>query len=109
MSATNPTKRVLIEILDYLKYKLVNDDCTPEEMRSILNMTEDNLQIHATTKDIAERYHQSRSNVRNVLSRNFMPKPKYVRLYDYMKFLKNIPKRWKTPHELNQVEPSTAD
>lgn len=93
-------KFILIEILDYLKYKLLNDDCTPEEIRSFANMAEDNLHINTTTAHIAERYHQSRSNVRNVLSRKTMPKAKWVKLYDYMKFMKNMPKRWKTPQQI---------
>ena len=58
------------------------------------NTIEDNLDINCTTADIAERYKQSPSNVRNVLSRNFMPKPKRRVYYSFSKFIKYIPKRW---------------
>lgn len=94
MKPTIPAKRVIVEVLDYLKYKILNDDCTPEELRSIQDTITDNLDINCTTKDIAERYNQSPSNVRNVLTRNFMPKPKRKVYYSFSKFIKYIPKRW---------------
>lgn len=94
MNPTMPCKRVLLEILDYLKFQVENDRCTPEEIRSFANEIEDNLDIQCTTEDIAERYKQSPSNVRNVLTRNFMPKPKRRVYYSFSKFIKFIPKRW---------------
>lgn len=95
MKPTIPCKRIIIEVLDYLKFKVLNDDCTPDEIRSISNTIEENLDINCTTKDLAEYYGQSQSNIRNVLTRNFMPKPKRKVYYNFTKFIKFIPKTWK--------------
>lgn len=95
MNPTIPCKRVIIEVLDYLKFKILNDDCTPDEIRSISNLVEENLDINCTAKDLADYYGQSHSNVRNVLTRNFMPKPKRRVYYNFSKFIKFIPKTWK--------------
>lgn len=94
MNTPIPCKRIILEVLDYLKYQVVNDRCTPEEIRSFADTIENNLDIDCTAQDIAERYNQSPSNVRNVLSRNFMPKPKRRVYYSFSKFIKFIPKRW---------------
>lgn len=90
-----PCKRIIVEVLDYLKYKVLNDDCTPEELRSISNTIGENLDINCTAKDLAEYYGQSQSNVRNVLNRNFMPKPKRKTYYSFSHFIKFIPKSWR--------------
>lgn len=94
MNPTIPVKRVLLEILDYLRYQVDNDRCTLEEMRSLADTITENTEILCTTQDIAERYGQSRNNVRNALTRNFMPKPKRRVYYNFSKFIPFIPKRW---------------
>lgn len=94
MKSTIPCKRVILEVLDYLKFQVENDRCTPEEIRSFANVAENELDILCTTQDIAERYKQSPSNVRNALSRNFMPKPKRKVYYSFSKFIPFIPKSW---------------
>lgn len=95
MKPTIPCKRIIIEVLDYLKYKVLNDDCTLEELRSISDTIGENLDINCTTKDLSEYYGQSQSNIRNVLTRNFMPKPKRKTYYSFSKFIKFIPKSWR--------------
>lgn len=95
MKDSIPCKRVIVEILDYLKFKVLNDDCTPAEIRSFANVVEENLDINCTAQDLANYYGQSQSNVRNVLSRNFMPKPKRKTYYSFSHFLKFIPKSWR--------------
>lgn len=104
MNPTIPVKRVLLEILDYLRYQVDNDRCTLEEMRSLANTITENVDIECTSQDLAERYKQSSSNVRNVLSRNFMPKPKRKVYYSFSKFIKYIPQRW-----LRHTEPANVD
>lgn len=94
MNPTIPVKRVILEILDYLRYQVENDRCTMEELRSIESTLEQNLDIECTSSDIAERYGQSRTNVRMALHRRFMPTPKYRTLHNFMAFVKYIPKSW---------------
>lgn len=95
MKPTITIKDVVINILDYLKYQVVNDKCTLEELKSIQNSLIDNLEIDCTSENIAEMYGQSPSNVRNILSRNFMPKPKRRVYYNFTKFITFIPKSWR--------------
>lgn len=94
MKPTIPCKRIILEILDYIKYQVENDRCTMEELRSIESTLEQNLEIECTTADLVSHYKQSPNNVRNALSRSFIPKPKYRRLYNFTKFIPFIPKNW---------------
>ena len=56
-------KRVILNILDYLRYQVENDKCTSDELKSILEMVSESMEISATIKDMAEFYGQSESNV----------------------------------------------
>lgn len=88
-------KQQLIELLDFYKYKLVNDKCTQEDMKSLYKMLSDNVTSDATISDIATMYDQSESNVRNVVTRNRTDKPKRKLLYNFHSVQKIIPKRWR--------------
>lgn len=87
-------KQILIDTLDYLRYQLVNDKCTPEELRSIKDAVIDNLDIDASYSDIAEFYGQKESNVRNVCSRRMIEKPKRRVYTNFAAFTKILPKSW---------------
>jgi hypothetical protein len=87
-------KRYLIETLDFLKYKLENDKCTDEDMRSIYRCVTENVTDYTDTDSLCDFYHQSRTNVSSTLSRNLMPKPKRKVLYNFVSFLKIKPKSW---------------
>lgn len=95
MKPTVTVKRIIIEILDYLKYQVENDKCTLDELRSIHDSLCENLDVDCTTEDLSMIYNQSQSNVRNMLTRNFMPKPKRKVYYNFAKFIKFIPKNWR--------------
>ena len=90
-------KRVILNILDYLRYQVENDKCTSDELKSILEMVSESMEISATIKDMAEFYGQSESNVSNVISRRPIPKsqkPKRRVYYNLVFFSKIIPKSW---------------
>lgn len=108
MKPTISCKRVLLEIIDYLKFQVENDRCTMEEMRSLADTITNNTDILCTTQDLAERYGQSRSNVRNALSRNFMPKPKRRVYYSFSKFIPFIPKSWVRSRSERESAPSNS-
>lgn len=93
-------KKVILEILDYLRYQVVNDKCTAEELRSIYDMASESLKVSATIDDLAEFYGQSKSNVSNVLSRRPLPakeKAKRKVYYNFAFFRTIIPKSWRKP------------
>lgn len=91
-------KQQLIELLDFYKYKLVNDKCTQDDMKSVYKMLSEQVTNDARIADIAEFYGQSESNVRNVVSRNRTDKPKRALLYNFHSITKIIPKRWRAKH-----------
>lgn len=91
-------KEVILEIIDYLRYEVANDKCTPEQLRSIYKMSAENLKLQATSEDLADFYGQSLTNVKNVLHRNFIPKeskPTRRVFYDFVWFTSIIPKSWR--------------
>ena len=91
-------KKVILEILDYLRYQVDNDKCTAEELRSIYESTSESLKVSATIEDLAEFYGQSKNNVSNVLSRRPIPrheKPKRKVYYNFAFFRTLVPKSWR--------------
>jgi hypothetical protein len=89
-------KRLVLNILDYLRYQVENDRCTMEELRSVADVLTQQLKIDATATDMADFYGQNEANMRNVLSRNFVGKPRRRVYYDFCKVANIIPKSWKT-------------
>ena len=96
--SNNPIKTLLLEVLDFLKYKVETDQCTAEEIRKFADIATEQLDTLATTKEIAEFYGESESNVRNILARRVIPKehkPKRKVYVSFNLFAKLKPKSWK--------------
>ena len=96
-------KQVILDILDYLKFQVAEDRCTPEQLRSIHDALTENITIDATISDIAKHYGQSESNVRNVAARSYVGKPKRRVCYDFMRFVKCIPSSWHKKRQQHTV------
>ena len=113
----NPIKRALLDVIDFARFKVDTNACTPEEMQSVFRMIEENTINKATTKDIADFYGQSNANVRNIVSR-WGIKGESKRYYDFNKLQKFIPKSWRklkpteaptpTPYEQNNAYTNIA-
>lgn len=98
----SPTKKILLEILDFLRYKVDTDQCTAEEIRKFADIATEQLDTLATSKEIAEFYGESESNVRNILARRVIPKsrkPKRKVYFSFNLFAKLKPKSWKRREE----------
>lgn len=87
-------KQIILDILDYLKFQVANDRCTPEELKSMYDTITENMTVDATISDIAKHYGQSESNVRNVAARSYIGKPKRRVYYNLLKFIKCAPSSW---------------
>lgn len=94
-------KQVVLDILDYLRWQVVNDRCTPEQMRSIHDSFVGNIAVKATADDLAEYFDQRKENVKNVLSRAPLPKPRRRVYYSFTSFVKCLPKTWWMKREAN--------
>lgn len=90
-------KQVLLNILDYVRYQVATDKCTPEEIRKYAEIATKELNTSATIEELSEFYEQSRSNVSNVISRRPIPKeykPKRRVYYNFAWFNSIIPDTW---------------
>ena len=91
-------KHTLLNILDFLRYKVDNDQCTAEELRKFSDIATKELNTSATIDELSDFYGQSRSNVSNVISRRPIPKdkkPKRRIYYNFAWFNSIIPDSWK--------------
>lgn len=91
-------KHILLNILDFLRYKVDNDQCTAEEIRKFSDIATKELNTSATIDELSDFYGQSRSNVSNVISRRPIPKdkkPKRRIYYNFAWFNSIIPDSWK--------------
>lgn len=87
-------KRLLLEFLSFLKYKVDNDLLTMEEVDSIAKAIEDNIRVLGTADDFAAFYGQSKTNVSSVINRRMLEKPKRRVFYNFNAFRKMVPNKW---------------
>lgn len=98
----NHSKQLLREILHFLDFKVETNQCTAEEIRKFSNIATEQLDTLATTKEIADFYGESESNVRNVLARRYISKeqkPKRKVYFSFNLFSKIKPQSWKRKEE----------
>lgn len=89
----NLVPKLLVEILDFYKFKIANNECTDEDMASAFSLITENTTNLATGTFIAKFYEQSPSNVRNIASR-WGVESVSRRHYDFNKFIKFTPRSW---------------
>ena len=88
-------KRILSDFLGFLRYKVDNDKLTLEEEQAIVRIIEENLPLSGTSEDFARYYKQSPVNVRSVINRKMIDKPRRLVLYPFLKFSKIVPEKWR--------------
>ena len=91
---TEIVKRNLKESLLFGIYKLDNNLCTPEEMRSVSRLIEGNLEMDASIKELADFFGKPEVNVRVAINQKLIAKPKRKVLYPFLKFLNVVPQKW---------------
>lgn len=89
------SKKYLLEILDYYKYKINNNFTTMAELNSVVKILEENMQINGTISDFAKFYDKPENQIRATISRKLFAKPKRSVLYPFHKFAKIIPESWR--------------
>lgn len=97
-------KRLLIEILDFYKHKLEDDRCTSEDMNTAYRIISESAIGEASIEDLSNHFGQSRSNIKNIITRNFVGKPKRRVFYNFNSFLKFVPKSWCTSRTTEEAE-----
>ena len=85
----------IIEVLDFLKSKVKNKSCTKEQTDTIYKMISENMDIFATSDELAAHYGKSRDAVHGVIKRRMLEKPRRnVTLYSFKAFRKYVPSSW---------------
>lgn len=88
-------KKIIVDFLDYLKYKVESDSLTMEEADSLARAFMENVNLTGTVDDLAGYYGQSRNNVKVVICRKLIPKPVRRVYYSFNAFRKVVPKGWR--------------
>ena len=93
-------KELIQLTLEFYKYKIDNNLCTMEELQSVADMLQRNINIMGTAEDFAKFCDTSESNVRSIINRHVVEKPKRRVYYPFLSFIKNIsPKLLKKKRE----------
>ena len=88
------SKDIINEVLDFLKYKVNSNSCTPEELRNISNILTQELGTIGTVEEMAEFFGVSEITLRTMISRKVSDKPRRRVYYKFMSVLKNVPDKW---------------
>lgn len=89
-------KRIVLEFLDFIRYKIENDSLTLEEADSIAKTLQSELELSGTADDLARFYGKSKDAVNGIIKRNVIVKPRRnVVLHSFQAFSKKIPASWR--------------
>lgn len=92
---TDVSKKLVIEVLDFLKYKVENDLLTMDDIDSIVRAIKQDLKIVATIDNLATFYGQPNVYVRALINRRMIQKPQRRVYYSFNAFSKIVPEKWK--------------
>ena len=92
-------KRILLETIDYLRYKVANDRLTMQEVDCIARLISERLELSGTAEDFARFYGTSVDRVRHVLHRRVFDEPLRQVLHSFKKFSRAVPYSWKDARE----------
>lgn len=91
-------KQYILDSLRYMTTQVEEDKCPPETLFSIARIMMKELDVRGTVKQFAQHYQQSESNIRNVLSRRYIPKnekPLRQVTYRFGWFSSLVPPSWR--------------
>ncbi len=87
-------KKLLLEFLHFLIFKIENDGMSLNEMEALLNMVETSVPAYATVSELASYYGKSEVAVRSVICRKMRSKPRRIVTYDFREFSHVAPDSW---------------
>lgn len=90
----SPMKGLLLEFLDFLRYKVSEDRMTMDDMQSLSKTVASGLDLKATAKELAGFYGQTEHNVRNVIHCHLLPAPERRVYYSFKAFQRVKPEKW---------------
>lgn len=87
-------KRILLEFIDFIRYKVENDLLTMREVEGAARLIEEHLPLLGTAEDFAKFYNQPKTNISSVINRRMIQKPIRRVFHSFNAFRKVIPKSW---------------
>lgn len=91
----NIAKRIVLEFLEFIKYKVENDKLSMRDVKAVARMFEENLTMTATLDELSDYYGKNKEAVRSVIKRRMFQKPiRNVVLYPFHVFRKLVPSSW---------------
>lgn len=91
---TSFAKEIILDFLDYIRYKIENDRLTMSEAESISKTIQNGLKLNGTVDDLCRFYGQTRTNVKAVIGRKMLGKPERRVYYPFNSFQKVVPSTW---------------
>lgn len=88
------SEEILCEVLDFLKYKVRHKKLSLSDTEALRHLF-DGLEVTGTPDDFARYYGQHPVNVRSVICRKYIGKPRRAVLYSFRKFRSLIPASWR--------------
>jgi hypothetical protein len=88
------SKQLLLEFLDFFRYKIENDLLTMGEVESLAKAISERVLLLVTIDDFAQFYEQSHTNMSSVIKRRMIPKPVRRVYYPFNVFSKIVPQKW---------------
>ena len=90
----NLSAEIICEVLQFLQYKVRNKRLSLSDAEAIRHLF-DGLDITGTADDFARFYGQHPVNVRSVICRKYLGKPRRVVLYSFRQFRRLVPASWR--------------
>ena len=96
---TNFAKQIILEFLDFIRFKVENDVLTMEDAEAISRSIQNGLPLVGTTDDFARFYGKTKTNVTTVIDRKMLSKPKRTLLHSFNEFRRAVPSSWHNHRE----------
>lgn len=94
---TNYWKDLILESLDFIRYKIESDRLTVGEAESIARAFISQMDIRGTANDFAAFYNKPKTNVTSLIDRKVMHKPVREVLYPFFPIRDAVPDSWHAP------------
>lgn len=88
-------KRIILEFLDFLRFKIENDSLTMEEAESLARTLAQNLHLTGTLDDFARFFGKSKNNIKVLINRKVFSTPFRRLLYEFGPIRNAVPDSWR--------------
>ena len=100
----NDSTNELADILSFVRERAKTGRMTMAEVHTWIDIIMGHCTIWATVEELASFYGQSEHNVRCVINRKYLGKPKRRVYYSYNQFSKLVPQSWKCRKKSLEIE-----